>query len=127
MPPGLGGLAAAAAITGLLALGLAGGMFASSAELVTSAAGFLFGVAALSVFVAPGLRRLGSYTAADFFGARFGSAARLTGAAVAFSSSFLILLAHLKTSGPLLADFLGITPAHGLYAAAGLTILVLLP
>lgn len=128
IPPVTGGLAGAAGVAGLLVIGVAGGAFASTAEIIISAAGLLLGLIVLGLLFAPRLRRLGGFTAADFLAQRFGGrAARLIAAAVAFTSSFLLLIAHLATSGPLLATLLGAAPRQGLYVAGALTILAVLP
>lgn len=128
IPPAIGGAAGTSGIAGLLVIGVAGGAFTTSAEIIVSAAGFLLGLAVLGIVFAPGLRRFGGLAATDFLAARFGgAAARLIAACVAFTSSFLLLLAHLATSGPLLSTLLGITPRHGLYAAAALTAIAVLP
>lgn len=128
IPPVTGGFAGAAGVAGLLVIGVAGGAFASAAEIVISAAGLLLGLVVLGLLFAPRLRRRGGFTATDFLAARFGGRpARLVAAAVAFTSSFLLLIAHLATSGPLLATLLGIAPRGGLHVAGALTILAVLP
>jgi cation/acetate symporter len=125
--PVYGGLAAASSLTGLLVVGFVGGVFASGAEIVGAGCGLLIGVLLLALFIAPRLRRFGGYSVGDFLAARFGLSARLAGALVAFASSFLLFLAVLKLAATLLADLAGLTPVQGLYAAAGMTALVVLP
>jgi cation/acetate symporter len=124
--PVLGGTAAAAGLVGLLTIGLAGGVFRTASEMLVTAAGFVSG-AFLLALVAPGLRSAGGTHFGDFLAARFGAAARLAGAAVAFGSSLLLLLAVLKTAGALVSALMGVVPEQGLYFAAGLCALGLLP
>ncbi len=93
-----------------------------------TAAGLAVGYLVLAFAIAPGLRAFGAYTAGDFIAARFGGLlARLIWAAMTFSVSFLLFVAHLKIAAPLIATLLGITPEHALYAAAGLTAMAALP
>ncbi len=123
-----GGLAAAGSFAGLVMIGLAGNAYGSEAAFVLTAGGFAAGYLILAILIAPGLRSSGAYTPGDFLAARFGGFwVRLAWAVVAFSVSFLLLVAHLKIAGPLIATLLGITPAHALYVAAGLTIMAALP
>ncbi len=121
----LGGMAGASGLVGLLAIGLAGGIFGTAAEMLVSAAGFLLAAVLLALF-APRLRRLGGSDLGDFLAARFGLAARLAGAAVAIASSVLLFLAVLKTAGPLVSALVGLPARQGLYVAAGLAALAVL-
>lgn len=123
-----GGLVGAIGFAGLLALGLAGGAYTSEAEFLVAVAGFAAGYLILAVALAPGLRGLGAYTPGDFLAARFGGGwIRLAWAAVAFTVSFLLLIAQLKLAGPLLSRLFGLSEQNGLYAAAALTMITALP
>ena len=128
IPPAIGGMTAGSGVAGLLVIGIAGGAFATAAEFAVSAAGFLLGLLLLGVLFAPGLQRFRGFSVADFMAARFGgNPARIAAAGVAFSSSFLLLLAHLETSGPLLSTLLNLTPEAGFYVVTGLTLCAILP
>ena len=78
-----GGLAGASAFAGLLAIGLAGGAYATDRRASWSPRpGSRVGYLVLALAIAPGLRAFGAYTAGDFIAARFGGvagAARLGG------------------------------------------------
>lgn len=122
------GLVSAASFAGLLALGLAGSMFRSKTEFLTTVAGLAAGYFILAAIIAPGLKGLGAYTPGDFLATRFGGSwTRLVWAAVAFSASFLLLIAVLKIAGALLTSIFGLAPQHALYAAAGLMAMAGLP
>jgi cation/acetate symporter len=126
--PAVGGMTAAAGVAGLLVIGIAGGAFTTAAEFVVSAAGFLLGLLVLGFLFAPGLQRFRGFSVAEFMAARFGGTpARLAAAAVAFASSFLLLVAHVETSGPLLSMLLNLAPEQGVYVATGLTLCAVLP
>lgn len=128
IPPAVGGMAAASGVTGLLAIGIAGGAFTTAAEFVVSSLGFLLGLLLLGIVFAPGLQRFRAFSATDFLSTRFGGTpARLVAAAVAFTSSFLLLLAHLETSAPLLSTLLNLAPEQGLYLVTALTLCAVLP
>ena len=119
-----GGLAAASAFAGILAVGLIGGAYETRLEFLASAIGLAFGFLLLAALGAPALRRLGVYTAGDFLARRFGGVwVRLTGAAVAFAASFFLLLAHFKVASSLLATLTGLDPRNALLGAAALTAL----
>jgi cation/acetate symporter len=122
-----GGFAAAAGLVGMLVIGLLGGIFSSGSEVVGAACGMLAGLLVLTLFIATRLRRVGGLSVGDFLAVRFGAWARVAGAAVGCVSSFLLLLAALKTSGALLAALIGFAPVQGVYAAAMITVLVVLP
>ena len=124
--PALGGAAGASAMVGLVTIGLASGVFATASELLISAAGFLLG-AVLLALVAPAIRLAGGTHFGDFLATRFGLAARLAGAAVAFAASLLVLVAVLKTAGPLVSALIGFTPDQGFAVAAALCALAVLP
>ena len=119
-----GGLAAASAFAGILAIGLIGGAYETRLEFLASAVGLALGFLLLAALGAPALRRLGVYTTGDFLALRFGGIwVRLTGAAVAFAASFFLLLAHFKVASSLLATLTGLDPRHALLGAAALTAL----
>ncbi len=123
-----GGLAGAGSFAGLIAIGLAGGAYGSEAEFLVAAAGLAVGYLILAAVIAPGLRSFGAYTPGDFLATRFGGVwTRPAWAAIAFSVSFLLFVAHLKIAGPLLELLLRITPEHAFYAAAGLSVIAALP
>lgn len=125
---GFGGLAGAASFAGLLTMGLAGGAFESYADFLVAAAGMAAGFLILAFAIAPGLRRVSAYSAGDYLAARFGGVrVRLTWAIVAFTVCLLLLIAHLKIAAPLFATVVELTPAHALYATAGVTVLAVLP
>ena len=67
----IGGLAGASSLAGLLAIGLAAGLFGGSSALVATGCGLLAGMLFLAL-LAPGLRRSGGYATGDFLAARFG-------------------------------------------------------
>jgi cation/acetate symporter len=121
-----GGAAMAGGVAGLLAIRLLSGVDSTSAEFIASAGGLTLGIVLFAIMIAPRLNRLGICTAGDLF-ARFGRGARVAGAAVAFVAAFLILVAHLRASGPLLSALLGIEPGHAVLLGAGMTALVVLP
>jgi cation/acetate symporter len=125
--PARGGLAGASGLAGILAAGLAGGIFETGAAVAITAAGLLLGFALLALLVAPRLRRFGGYTVGDLMAARFGGGARLAWALAAFTSSFLLLVTVLTVAGPLVAVFLGVTLERGLLLAALVTVLAVLP
>ncbi len=127
--PGIfGGLAAASALAGLLAVELAGGTYDTRASFVLSAIGLIGGYLLLAVLIAPRLRTFGAYSTGDFIGARFGGVlARLVWAGIAFCVSFLLFIAHLKIASPLIEATLGVAPKTALYIAAGLTAMAALP
>ena len=123
-----GGLAGAAGLAGLLTIGLAGGAYVSYLDFLVAVTGLAVGFLLMAVAFAPGLRRVGAYSAGDYLAARFGGVwVRLTWAVVAFTVCFLLLVAHLKVTAPLFATVVGMTPAHALYLAAGVTVLAVLP
>lgn len=123
-----GGLVGAATFAGLLILGLAGGAFGSKAEFLVSMAGLATGYLILAVLIAPGLRGLGAYTPGDFLATRFGGSwARLAWAAVAFSSSFLLLIGVIQIVAALLANIFGLAMERTLYGAAALMAMAGLP
>jgi cation/acetate symporter len=123
-----GGLAVAAGFAGLLMIGLAGGAYGGYSDFLVMAAGLAAGFLLLALTVGPRLRRVGGYSAGDYLAARFGGVwVRLIWASIAFTVSFLLLVAHLKISAPLFATVIGLTPEHALYAAAGVTVLAVLP
>lgn len=123
-----GGLVSAATFAGLLILGLAGGAFGSKAEFLVSVAGLATGYLILAALIAPGLRGLGAYTPGDFLATRFGGSwARLAWAAVAFSSSFLLLIGVLQIVATLFANIFGLAAEHALYGAAALLAMAGLP
>jgi cation/acetate symporter len=123
-----GGLVSAATFAGLLILGLAGGAFATRADLLVSIAGLATGYFILAVLIAPGLRGLGAYTPGDFLAARFGGAwTRLTWAAVAFSSSLLLLIGVVQITATLVGTIFGLAPEHALYGSAALLAIAALP
>lgn len=123
-----GGLASAGTFAGLLAIGLIGGAYASNAEFVAAAAGLAAGYFILGALIAPGLRSFGAYTPGDFIGKRFGGSwVRLIWAAIAFSASFLLLLAALKIAAPMIAMLFRMTQENALYTAAGVTLIATLP
>ena len=125
---GFGGLAGAAGFAGLLSIGLAGGAYRGYVEFLAAAAGLAVGFLILAFALAPGLRRVGAYSAGDYLAARFGGVwVRLTWAIVAITVCFLLLVAHLKITAPLVATVVGLTPEHALYAATGVTVLAVLP
>jgi cation/acetate symporter len=124
----LGGLAGASVLAGLLVIGLAGGAFATGAELAAASSALAVGVAFSALFIAPRLHRFGGHTTGDFVAARFGSnRARVFAAIVAFTASLFLLIACLQTVGPLLAAMTGAGAAEAVYAAAALTALAVLP
>jgi cation/acetate symporter len=128
VPAALGGMGVAATAAGLLVIGLAAGVFGAAAEFVLSGLGLLFGLALAAVLFAPGLRRFGGYTAADFLTARFGGLRmRLAAALVAFVASFLVFAAQLKTAAALLTSLVGLDPSRALHVATGLAVVALLP
>jgi cation/acetate symporter len=123
-----GGLVGAATFAGLLILGLAGGAFATRADLLVSAAGLATGYLILAVLIAPGLRGLGAYTPGDFLATRFGGSwTRLAWAAVAFSSSFLLLIGVLQITATLVGMIFGLAREHALYGSAALIAMAALP
>lgn len=127
-PAAFGGLAAAASLAGLLTIGLAAGAYRDYGEFLAMAAGFALGFLLMGFTIAPRMRHVGAYSAADYLAARFGGFwVRLIFAIVAFTVSFLLLIAHLKITAPLLATVIGLTPAHALYAAAAVTVFAVLP
>jgi cation/acetate symporter len=127
-PAAFGGLAGASSFVGLLTIGLAGGAFGGYADLIGAAAGFAAGYLVFAIALAAGLRRVGAYTAGDYLAARYGGEwARIAGALVVFTVSFLLLVAHLKITAPLVATVVGLTPEHALYLAAGVTAIAVLP
>ncbi len=128
IPGALGGVAAATVLAGLLTLGLAGGAYGSMTSFLVTAIGLAVGYLVLASVIAPRLRAFGAYSAGDFIALRFNSTlARFVWAMVAFSVSFLLVVAALKIAAPLVATLLGITPAHALYLAAGVTVMATLP
>jgi cation/acetate symporter len=127
-PAAFGGLAGASGFVGLLTIGLAGGAFGGYGDLIGAAAGFAAGYLIFAIALAAGLRRVGAYTAGDYLAARYGGEwARIAGAVVVFTVSFLLLVAHLKITAPLVATVVGLTPEHALYLAAGVTVVAVLP
>ena len=62
-----GGLAGAGSFAGLIAIGLAGGAYASRVEFLVAAAGFSVGYIILALLIAPGLRSSGAYTPETFW------------------------------------------------------------
>lgn len=123
-----GGLAAAGGLAGLLAIGLAGGAFGGYQAFLVAATGLAVGALILASTLAPGLRRISGYSAGDYLAARFGGPwVRLAWATVAFTVSFLLLIAHLKIAAPLFATVVGLTPQSALIVAAGATVLAVLP
>src|SRR4051812_16638919 len=66
LPSPIAGLATAASFAGIMLIGLAGGIYGSAAEIVTSACGLLLGLVLLTVFVAPQLNRFAAYSIGDF-------------------------------------------------------------
>ena len=123
-----GGLAAAAGLVGLLTIGLAGGAYGGYGDLLVGAAGLAAGFLIFAVTLAAGLRRVGAYTAGDYLAARYGGVwVRVTGAIITFTVSFLLLIAHLKITAPLVATLVDLTPRTALYTAASVTVLVVLP
>ncbi|MGH6925240.1 MAG: sodium:solute symporter family transporter, partial [Propylenella sp.] len=122
------GLAGAAALAGILTIGLAGGAYVAFPDFLVAAAGLAAGFLLMAVMLAPGLRRVGAYSAGDYLAARYGGVwVRFTFATVAFVVCFLLLVAHLKVTAPLFATVIGLTPAQALYGAAGVTVLAVLP
>jgi cation/acetate symporter len=123
-----GGLAGAGGFAGLLTIGLAGGAYHSYAEFLVTAAGLATGFLLMALTLGPGLRRVSAYSAGDYLSARFGGVwVRCIWAIIAFTVSFLLLIAQLQITAPLLATVVGLTPQHALYAAAGITVLAVLP
>jgi len=124
----LGGLAGVGSLAGLVLLGVVGGGYGSYPEFLISAAGLAIGYLVLGALIAPGLRASGAYTVGDFLATRYGDAwVRLVWAAIAFASSFLLLVADLKIAGPLVATLLPVPFAHAFYFVAGLAVLAMLP
>jgi Na+(H+)/acetate symporter ActP len=75
----------------------------------------------LALSIAPRLRGLGAYTPGDVLAARLGGfRVRLAWAGVAFCVSFLLLVAVLKVTAPLLSTLLPIPTGYAFYGAAGL-------
>ncbi len=127
-PASFGGLAVAAGFAGLLTIGLAGGAFGTYDEFLVMAAGFAAGLVFVAFTIAPRLRHVGGYSAGDYLALRFGGTwVRLIFAVIAFTVSFLLLVAQLKITAPIFATVIGLTPRHALYAAAGVTVLAVLP
>lgn len=128
IPGPFGGLAAAGSFGGLVAIGLVGGAPATEAGFLMITLALAAGHLVPALLIAPRLRRFGAYTTGDFLAARFGGSwVRLASAMVAFTVSFLLLLAQLKIAAPLLATLFGIAPEQALVAAAGLTMMAALP
>lgn len=127
-PAAFNGLAGAAALAGLLTIGLAGGAYASMGEMVAWAAGLFAGLLLMAGALAPGLRRVSAYTAGDYLGARYGGQwVRLAWAIIAFVVSVLLLIAHLKIAAPLFATLVGLSSSQALIVATAVTVLAVLP
>ncbi len=122
------GVAGASALAGLLAIGLAGGAYATRSSFLLSAIGLSLGYLLLGFAIAPGLRSFNAYTAGDFIGARFGAVlARLVWGGITFAVSFLLFVAVMKIAAPLVASLFGLKPRFALYAVAGLAAMAVLP
>ena len=100
---------------------------AAATDFLASAGGLTLGYIILAG-IGPRLRSFGAYTPGDFVAARFGGGLpRIVSGLISFSVSMLVLVAHLKIAGPLIATLLRITPEHALYAATVLTAITTLP
>jgi cation/acetate symporter len=120
-----GGLATAAGLAGLLAIGLVGG--GEAGALMPLACGAVAGLALSALAIAPGLRGFGGHSAGDFLAARFGRRARLADAAAAFAASYLLLTAALSAAPPLAASLADLAPDDALRLLVPLVILAVLP
>src|SRR5436190_12208190 len=122
-----GGLAGAAGLGGLLAIGIIGGGYGSGTDFLASAGGLMLGYIILAG-LGPRLRSFGAYTPGDFVAARFGGGLpRIVAGLISLSVSMLVLVAHLKVAGPLIETLLRVTPERALYAAKVLTAMTALP
>jgi cation/acetate symporter len=122
----ISGLAGASVVVGLLLIAFSSPS-GSFAENSAAAGGMLAGMVGSALLIAPRLRRFKGYTLADFFLARFGERARIVAAIAIFAASILLLAAGLVMTGPLLAGMAGADPSHGIWAAAFLAALLVLP
>jgi cation/acetate symporter len=104
-----GAASAAAFLSGMLFLGLAGVALADPADAATLVIGTALGFLVLAVAIAPYFRKSGAFGVPDFFGIRFGGpAVRIAAAVVVVASLLAALGAALATATFLTATLLSI-------------------
>jgi cation/acetate symporter len=126
--PVFGGVTVAASFAGLMSAGFLGGTYGSYAAFLVAGLSIAGGHLLLAVAIVPGLAGIGAYTTGDFLAARFnGRWVRLAWAGVAFAVSYMLLLAALKATGPILVATLHITPRNAVYLASVAMLAAALP
>ena len=116
VPPAFNGMATAAAFLASAGfLGLAGAFFGGDGSELAVVAGWTIGFLALSVLIAPYLRKAAAITAADFLAISFDSAAvRFVAVLVTLASSLAFLVAEILAAGMVAAGLLGIALQTGI-------------
>jgi cation/acetate symporter len=124
LPPGLNGMAtAAAAIAGAGFLGRAGTFLSGESAGIAVIAGWALGFLALSILIAPFFRKSAAATVAEFLGIRYGSVeVRVVAVFVTLLASVILLIAELAAAGLVAGRLLDLSPVTGIAIASVMAI-----